>query len=283
MVKVNFFAKVWVIVSLLIGTAHAERLVSLEVKPGVDAIADFWQGDDDKPVLIILHGFLQTREFPTVRRLATALADEGYSVLTPTLSLGLNRRGRSLPCEAIHIHSMGHDVSELSQWVDWVREHYDQPVALIGHSAGSVHILAYLSTHKDVPIEKAVLISLSYFGQGRAAYESPYMAKRAEMAIASGRMGLDEYSLAYCKKYLTTPDAFLSYYGWSKNHAKSVVHQLEVPTAIIVGGSDGRIDTSWLKELQSEGMDVVEVEGANHFFDQEHEFDLFDQVLENLD
>ena len=70
--------------------------IELEVVPGITAEADYWPGEADKPAVLILHGFLQTREFPTVRRLAEALADEGYSVLTPSLTLGLNRRRQSL-------------------------------------------------------------------------------------------------------------------------------------------------------------------------------------------
>ncbi len=87
-------------------TSGAERRVELEVAPGLTAAAAYWQGEADMPPVLIAHGFLQTREFPTVSRLAESLADFGYSVLKPSLSLGIDRRTKSLACEAIHTHSM---------------------------------------------------------------------------------------------------------------------------------------------------------------------------------
>ena len=94
--------------------------------------------------ILILHGFLQTHHFPTVRQLADSLAGLGYPVLTPSLSLGLHRRNTSLACEAIHAHSMQKDAEEVGHWVDWLQRRYQRKPVLIGHSAGSVTLLAYL-------------------------------------------------------------------------------------------------------------------------------------------
>ena len=94
--------------------------MSLELRSGLTAVSDYWPGEADLPAILILHGFLQTREFQTVRRLAEALSDEGYSVLLPSLTLGLDRRRQSVACEAIHTHSMQQDVDELRAWIDWL-------------------------------------------------------------------------------------------------------------------------------------------------------------------
>ncbi len=45
--------------------------------------------------------------------LLNTVADDDYTVLAPTLTLGLMRRAQSLPCEAIHTHGMDLDVDEL--------------------------------------------------------------------------------------------------------------------------------------------------------------------------
>lgn len=124
--------------------------VSLPVTPNTVSEAEFWPGDADKPALLIMHGFLQTHHFPTVRRLAESLADEGFTVLTPTLSLGLNRRRQSLACEAVHTHSLPQDVAEIRSWTDWLTKRTGKAPVVIGHSTGGVHLVALLDTYPDL-------------------------------------------------------------------------------------------------------------------------------------
>ncbi len=86
----------WLLAMAMPVAAHAgSARMELDIAPGVTAEADYWPGEADMPAVLILHGFLQTSEFPTVRRLAESLAEEGFSVLTPSLTLGLNRRRQS--------------------------------------------------------------------------------------------------------------------------------------------------------------------------------------------
>jgi len=124
-------------------SAHA-AIVRLEMRPGIDASAEYLAGLRNKPAVLLLHGFLQTREFPTVATLARGLQDAGYPVLTPTLSLGIPNRAQSLACEAVHRHSLDEDVAEIARWVDWLKSHGHRSIVLIGHSFGSMQLLAYL-------------------------------------------------------------------------------------------------------------------------------------------
>ena len=133
---------------------------------------------------MILHGFLQTREFPTVRRLAESLADEGYSVLLPSLTLGLDRRRQSMACEAIHTHSMQQDVDELHAWIEWLNNRNSERPVIIGHSAGGVLITALLGRHRDLPLAGAVLISLSYFGEEQGPLQLDQLRARARSATS---------------------------------------------------------------------------------------------------
>lgn len=107
----------------VVGPCAADsQMVEIEAGNGLRAVARFWKGDAGKPVAMILHGFLQTRDFSTVRSLAESLADDDYTVLAPTLTLGLMRRAQSLPCEAIHTHGMDMDVDEIGRWSRWLAE-----------------------------------------------------------------------------------------------------------------------------------------------------------------
>ena len=254
------------------------REVSLGVDPGVTAGASYWEGERDSPAVLVLHGFLQTRNFPTVRRLAEALAENGVTVLLPTLALGVDGRSQSLACEAIHTHDMHTDVDEIRRWVDWLYVRAGRPVVPVGHSAGSIQILAYLLATPGAPVREAGLISLTYFGDARGGRETPRDAAAAEAALRRGDDSLHSYGLNYCASYVTTPGRYLSYYRWSGPVMLEAISRVHVPLSVIYGMKDDRIDRPWLAQLQGRGVGVRPVHGANHFFDQTHEFDLLENV-----
>ena len=255
--------------------------MQLEVTPGLLAEADYWPGAADKAAVLILHGFLQTREFPTVRRLATALADEGYSVLTPTLTLGINRRSQSMACEAIHTHSIEHDVNELVRWLGWLGNRTGKAPIVVGHSTGGVQLVALLSSRADLKVESAVLISLSYFNESGDAGDAPGQRARAAAALRrhDGPGEVGPFQLSYCREYVTTPALLLSYLAWDGDRLRTALHRVGAPVTVIAGGDDERLDRRWLDDLRESGAAVQFVPGANHFFDVAYEFDLFDEVV----
>src|SRR5512143_3234937 len=139
--------------------AHA-AIVQLEMRPGIPANAEYVVGERNKPAVLLLHGFLQTREFPTVTMLARGLQDAGYTVLSPTLSLDIPNRTQNLACEAVHKHSMDDDVAEIGRWVDWLKSQGYRFIVLVGHSFGSLQLLVYLSTHPDPAVKAYIGASL---------------------------------------------------------------------------------------------------------------------------
>ena len=50
-----------------------------------------------------------------------------------------------------------------------------------------------------------------------------------------------------------------------------------------MGSKDNRFTEGWKAKLAERGLSIVSIEGANHFFDREHEFDLLDEVQRLLD
>ncbi|MGM0554562.1 MAG: alpha/beta hydrolase [Pseudomonadota bacterium] len=260
-----------------------ETIVTLAMPTGDSGEAAYWAGDPDMPSVLILHGFLQTHQFPTVRRLALALADAGFSVLTPTLTLGIDRRTASLPCEAVHTHSMPQTRDEIEIWADWLRTASGQPPVLIGHSAGSINLLAYLADAAPDTVAHAIFISVTYFGHGEAAFESPEHAARARAALARSDTGLTAFALGFCRQYTTTPAAYLSYYDWDRSRTDLALGTTRVPSTLIAGSADDRIDLEWIETLRRHSVEVRIVEGANHFFDRFHEFDLLDEIEQVLE
>lgn len=257
-------------------TAYAE-IVELDVGKGITGTARYSEGSNDAPAVLILHGFLQTRDFYTVMRLGAALEDADYTVLVPTLSLGLDRRKKSLACEAIHSHSLDGDVKEIGLWVEWLHKKTGKPPVVIGHSMGGLLMAAYLDQASKSAVSSSILISLAYFGRSNSN-ESIEDAERARQALEAGEDGLHNFGLSYCKKYLTTAQNFLSYYEWSRGETSSALRKLTVPVTVIVGSSDNRIDKTWVSEMQKFGVDIISITGANHFFDGEYEFELTDMI-----
>lgn len=266
---------------LLLATGSHAETITLKTASGKLATADYLGGDNLTSPILLLHGFLQTRQFPTVSRLATSLHELGYTVLNPTLSLGLSNRNKSLPCEAIHIHSLDTDANELQQWVDWLWERTGRPVTLIGHSAGGPIILKYMEQSNARHVKHSILISLSYYASGPVANETREQADRAIRAISANTDPLEDYSLSYCQQYPTYASAFLSYYNWDKDKVISVASRFRDKTSIIIGTGDRRIDSNWLSRLEQSKNNIIPVEGADHFFDQAYELDLL-EIIENL-
>ena len=147
------------LISVFPTAAHA-RLFNSRCVRAFTASAEYLVGERNKPAVLLLHGFLQTREFPTVATLARGLHDAGYTVLSPTLSLNIPNRKQSLACEAVHRHSLDDDVAEIGRWVNWLKSRGHRAIVLLGHSFGSLQLLAYLSAKPDAAVKGYIGTSL---------------------------------------------------------------------------------------------------------------------------
>jgi len=261
------------------GLAGSARM-ELSMAPDRVAEADYWPGAADMPAILIMHGFLQTHQFPTVRRLAESLADEGFSVLTPTLTLGLNRRRQSLACEAIHTHSLQQDVAELTAWTQWLARHAGKAPVVVGHSTGGVLLAAMLASGGDAAIRQAMLVSMVSFDWVPEHGDLAGLRQRAVAKLEEDTGDeVDVYSLGYCRKYVTTAAALLSYLDWDQERLSQALMDATVPVTVIFGDKDEQADRVWLDTLRTGGVEVRAVAGADHFFDLAHEFDLLDEVV----
>lgn len=254
------------------GVGATERQVELPLASGVVATASYSEGGGQARPVLILHGFLQTQNFFTVKRLHDSLSGDDYHLLSPTLSLGIDRRAQSLGCEAMHLHALDDDVEEVRQWVTWLHQRHGKPVVLIGHSAGGLVLTRYMQAFPQAPVEQAILISLSDL-RGAALSEPA-----AGSGAASDDQALTHFQLGFCQRYLSTPAAFRSYRDWNALRVLAVLQQSASRVAVILGSADDRIAPAWRQQLISGGVRIVEVEGADHFFDSAHEFDLLDAV-----
>jgi pimeloyl-ACP methyl ester carboxylesterase len=273
------FLLLCLLVSMLPATAQA-TVVYETLRPGISASADYQPGERGKPAVLLLHGFLQTRDFPTVATLAGGLRDAGYPILLPTLSLGIPNRTQSLACEAVHRHSMEDDVAEISHWVRWLYARGHRSIVLFGHSFGSLQLLAYLSGRPDPGVSGLIGTSLieAQIGDTNRAT----LIARLEEQVQRKQRGLVTQTLSFCKKYTSPADPLLSYVRWDPARTLTALRRSPVGVQLIMGGADANLGHNWLKALQHLETPMIIVPGAGHFMDGEHEFDLQDHTLDFL-
>lgn len=252
-----------------------------EVRPGITANAEYLVGERGKPAVLVLHGFLQTREFSTVITLARGLHDAGYTVLTPTLSLQIPLRSQSLACEAVHKHTLDDDISEIHHWVAWLKSQGHRSIVLAGHSFGSLQALAYLSDRPDKTVKGFIGASLIEAQIGSDARSM--LIAQLEKRVRNKQRALVTHTLSYCKTYKSTPDGLLSYVYWDQARLLTALKQAPVSVRLIMGNADSTVGHGWLQTLQNRHVPMVVIKGANHFMDGTHEFDLLEHTLHYLE
>lgn len=269
---------VWLVFGYSLQHAQADE-ARLTLMSGLIATAAYKAGNPELPAVLILHGFLQTRDSPTVHQLAESLSDIGYTVLSPNLSLGISKRNKSLACEAIHLHSMEGDLKEIDTWVNWLVSKGHNQIVLIGHNYGSLMLIAYLSSHPNPAVRKLIAVSLvdaqvDMDGQQWQKTETDLQHKLNDKDAS-----LVQHPLSFCKKYPTSAQNYMSYASWQRTRVLKVLSHLRVPVNIIMGDGDTRLGASWASALKKANPSLVVIKGADHFMSGEYEFDLLDAVL----
>lgn len=258
------------------------ELVELVLPGNLTAYAEFRSGDPGKPTVLLLHGFLQTHEFPTIHSLTEGLSGAGYSVLAPTLTLGLSHRKQSMACEAIHSHKMQDGSLEIAAWIAWLKARKTQSVILVGHSFGSVETLAFLTANREPLVKKLIGISAV---EGRLKVdgsERDTLIRQIHAMVKAGNRSLLTRQFSFCQRFLATPESLLSYLEWTPRRIIADASHLSLPIVFIMGSRDDRLGRHWIEQLQKSRAKVRVIEGANHFMDGDFEFDLLDNVLLEL-
>ena len=258
--------------------AQAEdlRLTSADGKP---VNAEYLPGDTRRPAVLVLHGFLQTREFLTTQTIISGLSSVGNGILSPNLSLGVADRQQSMQCQAPHQNTFEDDLREIDVWVQWLRKKGYPSVIIVGHSWGSQHGVGYADAYPKAPIAAVVGVSLVRTEQ------TPQVIAR-QSAAAKERLtrkdtALKPYALSYCKEYMARPESYLSYARWSDARVLGVLERLkkrQVPVYVLLGSQDKRSDNAWAKALRVSASQVLVIDGANHFFSSLHEFELNERL-----
>ena len=264
---------------LLISPAIAERIVG-QLPNGVWVNAEYTPAEEGKPTVLLIHPLQQTNQFSTIINLSDSLADDGYGVLTPNLSLGISNRQRSMACEAIHMQSMAQDTEEIDFWADWLADKNMSPIIGMGHSTGALQILTRADTGKFSSILLINLVAIGPDGSASINLEQLEMARQSRDKGLPNSLGHYQYS--YCKDYVTSRDTYLDTATWDANKVSQQLSKLNLEIDIILGDEDHSLSHTWLPKTNSPHIHIHYMQGADHFFSGSDEFDLHDKVLEVL-
>ena len=257
---------------------YAETL-HISVPGGKTLNADYRRGDVERPAMLVLHGFLQTYELLATQNIIDSLSSLGYTTLAPNFSLGIPDRRQSKECQAPQQNTLDADLREIDFWIQWLRQHGNSRVILVGHSWGSQHNLAYMNARPQAPVVAMIAISLVRDGQTPDLSHKQIAAAQARLARHD--TSLHAYELSFCKTYMAKPQAYLSYAQWDDKRTLDAVARLRqrhIPLYVVLGGADYRIDPKWVRALRGQATQVTVIEGANHFFSSLYEFDLNDSL-----
>lgn len=261
---------------LLAPAAGHAATVEIQSARQITATADFRPGQAGKPAILLLHGFLQTRDFAIIKSLADTLADEGYTVLSPTLSLGISHRKGSLDCEALHLHDMDGDIREIQQWVAWLHGRGHEQIIGIGHSFGGTQLLAWREKYRE---RNFSLIGVSMVGSAPFSPDSRVATVRKTASQKPSNAGLVHAPLSFCNTYTAPADKYASYHRWNESRILAALEHSGTQLDVILGSDDKFPPPNWDKQLAKAGAKIHHIKGANHFMDGTQEFDMFDTIL----
>ncbi|MCW8829175.1 MAG: alpha/beta fold hydrolase [Gammaproteobacteria bacterium] len=263
---------------LLLAAGAQGEIVSQPLPGGLSVSAEFHAGEAGRHAVLVLHGFMTTREFNTVQSLVNELTGSGYTVLAPTLSLGVDNRRATVPCDAIHTHTWEEDLAEIDFWVNWlVRQGYDS-IVLLGHSSGSLQLVSYAAGAPPDQVKKVVATSLVNLSRYTSAAVAEREIAEAKKLLSKKPPPLREYHVVFCDNFTATPQSYLSYVRWTPERVLQTLTAAQVPVEVIMGGADRRFSADWIESLRKNGTKVMVIDGASHFFDATYEFDLLDKV-----
>lgn len=250
------------------------------------ANANYSKGNINKPTVLILHGFLTNNKFHTVIAMEDALQLEGYTTLSPTLTLGINNRKDALTCSSIHTHTLEQDMAEIDHWIQWLLQQGHQQIILLGHSSGSQQLLEYLATYPASHITTAIFTS-SFYLNGKELGTKASDLEQANKDIETNYKQPRQYRFLFCNNsYNATATSFLSYQRITREHLLNTLKQLKIPHHTIMGGGDDRyrkVGYQWLDDLKLTDTDLHVIEDANHFFSNDAEPKLQELLINILE
>lgn len=274
---------VFIMCLLLSNQTAVAELVKTKLPNGLNVTAEYDPAEKGKPTLLVMHPFLQTHNFSVIANLTDSLVSEGYGVLRPTLSLGIDGRKQSLPCEAVHAYSLQDKIDEIGFWRDWLEQKSIGPVIGFGHSSGASYVAMYEHQQKSAAFKSLTLLTPIHYGFPGGTGIDPAQRDMALEAEQDGKPDeLIQYKLSFCEKFTAPRSRYLEYTHWDETAVTEMLEEISIHTHVVYGTADPSLNDSWKERLEKAGKHLIYVPEGNHFFSGPAEFDMHDVILDVL-
>jgi len=273
------------------------ELTSVETRDGLTLHGAMYEGDIEKPALILLHGAAMNFYTGIGRFLPNLINPHNYACLTANNrghDFGTAPDGDKKPVLGLMREHFQDCIYDIEAWIDFLNQRGYQRVILVGHSQAITKILYAQNTQQYSAITGLVLVSPppsaskmmrylvsdNFYERGLfKAQEVTELGADSQLIILRGRGTMP---------WIFTAGTFLSFYGPnSPTDTEELCRNIYCPALLIRGSNDFEpINRELLANMKenagrTEAFSIVEIEGADHFYSQ-HEEQLGEVILEWL-
>jgi pimeloyl-ACP methyl ester carboxylesterase len=203
---------------------------------------DAWQyGDEEATKLaILMPGFLDSKDYPHLPKLAQALDKEGY------LAIGFDVLGIWKSKAPIELYSMSNWLEEVEDVIHFAKEKYShiKKVIVAGHSMGGAISLLYPTRHSEISAAISIMGGPP-FVRVKTLEERMVKWKASKVKVSERDDPDGSKNVVRIEVPFTFVEDSLQY------DIRKVADQVKCPVIIIAGGKDKLIDLGELKEIQA--------------------------------
>lgn len=263
----------------------------LTLNANLEKASDSWPAG---PVVLLTHGTLAHNGMEIITTLQQLLLENGISSLALSLGLGLSDRHGMYDCATPHTHHHTDALDEIGQWLGWLKEQGVENAALLGHSRGGNQTAWFAAERDDPVIKKIVLVAPQTWDKDADAadYEkryskplAPVLARANDMvAKKKGDSMLEKVDFIYCSDTSATASAVVSYYNPDPRFdTVYLLPKIGKPVLVFVGSED-EVSKGQVEKVapvaEKSAVELVVIDGADHYFRDLYAEDLVDQVVE---
>ncbi|MFN3786437.1 MAG: alpha/beta hydrolase [Thiothrix sp.] len=243
-------------------------------------------------VIVLLHGTLAHNKMEIMQALLEQFKAKGYNTLSVNLSYGLDKRPSDmLDCSIAHKHSHADAVAEVDTWLNWLKAQGASKVVLLGHSLGGNQVALYAAEKDSDLLEKVVAIAPATYDADKVAKEfaenndkplADVLAEAQKLVDAGkGDTLITLPRFIYCENAKASANAILGYYKPDERFdTPTLLPKINKPTLVVVGSADEVVADlpAKLAGVKHDGLSVVTIDGADHFFRDLYMDELVDSV-----
>ena len=245
-------------------------------------------------IILLVHGTLMHGRVELLAGLQKRLSARGLNSLAITLSLAIDDRHGNYDCTRAHRHRQEDAVGEIDAWIGWLKSRGATSVVVAGHSRGGTQAALHATSRDEPAVSRYILIAPATFdaAETAAAYETTFKTPLAPLLDnadallknSKGDVMLNDIGLLYCHNASVSAASFVSYYGDDgKKHAPDLTGAIKKPTLMVVAGNDTMMrNLDKLVAPDPPRLNVVTIDGADHFFLDLYLDDLADRIVEFL-